>query len=271
MKFTVFGASGFIGSHLLEHLEGAGHECYAPARGDVSVFERKLGHVMYCIGLTADFRQRPFDTVRAHACFLAEVLERADFESLLYLSSTRVYAGAESGEEDARLVAGDLYNLSKLTGESLCFASGRGNVRVARLSNVFGGDFFSENFLPSVIRAAITEHHIVLHTPLDMAKDYVSVDDVAGILPRIAVGGKHRIYNVASGRNTSNRELVAKLSEITGCSVNGVSGKATEIFPSIVIRRLEQEFGYSPLNALDCLEWLVEKYRRHGVNQYRRR
>ena len=71
----VIGGAGFIGSHLLAHLEKSGYECFAPARDDASVFERELGHVIYCIGLTADFRQRPFDTVRAHVCFLAEVLE----------------------------------------------------------------------------------------------------------------------------------------------------------------------------------------------------
>ena len=33
----------------------------------------------------------PFDTIRAHVSVLSEVLEHAEFESLLYLSSTRVY------------------------------------------------------------------------------------------------------------------------------------------------------------------------------------
>jgi len=79
MKFTVLGAGGFIGSHLLAHLRQAGHDCFAPARGDATLFAEELGHVIYCIGLTADFRSRPFDTVRAHVCLLADVLEKAPF------------------------------------------------------------------------------------------------------------------------------------------------------------------------------------------------
>ncbi len=94
--FTVLGATGYIGSRLVAHLQAQGHTVWAPARGDAEVFTRPLGHVMYCVGLTADFRTRPFDTVDAHVGLLAEVLRRAQFESLLYLSSTRVYMGAAS-------------------------------------------------------------------------------------------------------------------------------------------------------------------------------
>lgn len=265
MKFTVLGASGFIGSHLRTHLVETGHECLAPVRGDASVFEQELGHVIYCIGLTADFRQRPFDTVHAHICFLAKVLETANFESLLYLSSTRVYAGAASGDEEAQLTAGDLYNLSKLTGESLCFASGRNHVRVARLSNVYGDDFSSENFLPSIIRTVVMEQRVMLGTALDSTKDYVSIDDVVSILPKIAVAGKQRTYNVASGRNTSNRELVTRLGEITRISVNEPIDAATTAFPLIAIGRLEHEFAYAPIDVLDCLEGLIKSYRRHEI------
>lgn len=271
MKFTILGASGFIGSHLLAYLEASGYACFAPARNDDAIFERELGHVIYCIGLTADFRRRPFDTVRAHVGFLAEVLEKADFDSLLYLSSTRVYAGAASGGEDAPLAAGDLYNLSKLTGEALCFASGRDHVRVARLSNVFGADFSSDNFLPSIIRAAVVDGRVVLNTALGAAKDYVSIEDVVKILPRIAAQGKHGIYNVAGGRNTSNRQLLAKLSEITGCGVDAPAGAEAAIFPGIAIGRLEQEFAYAPMAVLDCLEGLVEHYRKHGMESTKER
>jgi len=262
MKFTVLGASGFIGSHLAGYLRQAGHECLTPARGDSSVADMDLGHVIYCIGLTADFRRRPFDTVQAHVCFLAEVLEKYRFESLLYLSSTRVYAGAASGDEEAQLIAGDLYNLSKLTGEAMCFASGRGNVRVARLSNVFGADFSSDNFLPSLIRAAVADGRITLGTDLDSAKDYVSIDDVVSILPKIALAGNRRVYNVANGRNTSNSEVVEKIRELTGCVLEVTGDARPVLFPPIQVARLRQEFGFSPAMLLDCLDELIVEYRR---------
>lgn len=246
MRFTILGAGGFIGSHLLARLRHAGHECFAPARGDAAILSEELGHVIYCIGLTADFRGRPFDTVRAHACLLADVLEKARFDSLLYLSSTRVYAGAAQGNEETPLMAGDIYNLSKLTGEALCLASGREQVRVARLSNVYGGGDDSDNFLPSLIRAATADKLITLATSLDSAKDYVALEDVVGILPKIAVSGKQRIYNVASGRNTSNRELVEEIQGVTGCRVEVAANAPTIPFPAIEIALLREEFGFCP-------------------------
>lgn len=259
MKFTILGASGFIGAHLLAQLEASGYECFAPARDDGAVFGRELGHVIYCIGLTADFRQRPFDTVRAHICFLAEVLEKANFESLLYLSSTRVYVGAASGGEDAPLVAGDLYNLSKLAGESLCLASGRANVRVARLSNVFGGDFFSDNFLPSILRAAVRDGRVVLNTALGAAKDYVALEDVVKILPLIALQGKQGIYNVAGGTNVSNVALLEKLAQFTGCTYTVDKNAPAAFFPTIAIGKLQKEFDFKPLSLLGELEKLVQQ------------
>src|SRR5262249_21758891 len=65
-KYTVLGASGFIGGHLAAHFRKAGVRHLAPPKWTDDVLHRPLGHVLYCIGLTADWRSRPHDTVRAH-------------------------------------------------------------------------------------------------------------------------------------------------------------------------------------------------------------
>lgn len=267
MRYTVLGAGGFIGSHLLAHLEPLGRECFAPRRDDPAVFREDLGHVFFCIGLTADFRERPLDTVRAHVCVLADILERARFESLLYLSSTRLYAHSSRGTEDALLGAdtgnfSDYYNLTKMTGESLCFASGRANVRVARLSNVYGADLASSNFLASVVRDALERGEVKLGVSLDSEKDYVSVGDVVSLLPAIAERGKERIYNVAAGRNVSNRALFGALSGITGCRVSVDDGAPTVRYPAVDIGRAQREFGFEPAHILNELQRVVGQFRK---------
>lgn len=262
MRFTILGGSGFIGSHLTNYLRESGEDCFVPGRDDRSVFEQELGHVIYCVGLTSDFRHRPFDTVRAHVGFLADILEKSDFESLLFLSSTRVYWRAQNTDEDAPLVVDpgepdDLYNLSKITGESLCCASGRRNVRIARLSNVIGGGVWSDDFLGSLIEDAVVRGRIILRTSLDSAKDYVAISDVVRLLPQIASAGANRLYNVASGTNLTNRDLVEALSRICGCPVLVSANAPAMRFPQIQIRRIREEFGFNATDALQFVEKLV--------------
>lgn len=251
MKFTVLGASGFIGSHLVEHLGSGGHECLTPGRRDPAIFEKELGHVIYCVGLTADFRQRPYDTVEAHVCHLSGILQRAKFDSLLYLSSTRVYMHSNTAMETTSLLVNpsdpsDLYNLSKLMGESLCLAIPNPNVRIARLSNVYGRNADPQNFLFAVLREAVENGKVLLQTSLDSSKDYVDVNDVVNLLPKIAISGRHRIYNVASGTNLDNGELVRAVCQQTGCEVEVRQGARTITFPPIDIQRIRDEFDFSP-------------------------
>lgn len=265
MMYTVLGATGFIGRHLVQALRGAGHDVFAPPKGSQELFERPLGHAIYCIGLTADFRNRPFETMRAHVGVLADVLEKAEFDSLLYLSSTRVYGSQASGTEQSVLTAdvsnpSDLYNLSKLAGESLCRSCGRAGVRVARLSNVVGPDPDSENFVSALIRAALTGR-IALHSHPDSAKDYILVDDTVALLPAIAAHGREWIYNVASGVNLRHRDIVERLAALTGCAVTIDDGAPLTSFLPLDTGRIRTEFGYRPASVLDALPALLAAYR----------
>lgn len=268
-RFTVLGASGFIGSHLVRYLKQEGHDCFVPAR-DEDVSTRNLGNVIYCIGLSADFRTKPFETIEAHVCCLVDALQRYSFDSFVYLSSTRVYGAREdiAHEEDViqnrPLVFSDLYNISKIMGESACFAAGNKNVKVTRLSNVYGYDSQSENFIFSLIRDALKKGKIVLNTTRDSSKDHISVHDVVKMLPLIATRGKHKIYNVASGQNVSAGLIVDRLRDLTGCAVE-VAGNAERIcFPSMHIGRIKEEFGFQPSSILDDMENLIIDYRKYS-------
>lgn len=255
--FTVLGATGYIGSRLVAHLQAQGHSVWAPARGDAEVFTRPLGHVMYCVGLTADFRTRPFDTVDAHVGLLAEVLRRAQFDSLLYLSSTRVYMGGSSTQEDAPLTVcpaepSHLYNLSKLTGESLCHASGRPGVRVVRLSNVVGPDMepASGNFIASLLNSAHMGN-ILLQSNLESTKDYIHINDVVEGILLIALKGCFSVYNLASGKNITHREWMHWMARNFGCSFSVKLNAPVQYFPEIEVGRIEKEFGLRPQSALN--------------------
>lgn len=258
LKFTVLGASGTIGSRMVESLSLHHEDVFAPERNDSSIFNQPLGCVIYAVGVTADFRTRPFDTVEAHVCLLKRILQRADFQSLLYLSSTRLYGNCNSGSEENSFSVepqnlSDLYNLSKLMGESLCFSCGRQNVKIARISNVIGGkDKSSDNFLPSLIREA-QQGKITLRSALTSAKDYIHIDDVVSLLYLIATKGKSNLYNVASGKKITHAEWINRLISLTKCSVEVIPDSPCHQFASIDIQKISREFYFRPKSVFDIL------------------
>jgi nucleoside-diphosphate-sugar epimerase len=267
--FTIVGASGFIGSSLAASLRATGTEVSTPGRGKTDFLDRELGHVIYCAGVTSDFLSRPLDTVDAHVTALMPLLRNGRFRSLLYLSSTRLYLGAASSNEDAPIsirsdVPNDLYAISKLMGEAACLTSGRHGVRVVRLSNVYGPGMPRINFLADIASEAVECGSVVLRTTLDSAKDYVALEDVLEVLPRIATCGRHRIYNLASGRNVTNGEILDELIRLTGCCVSVASNAAHIVFPPIDVRRIGDEFGTAPTTLKSGLPRLIEDLRQRA-------
>lgn len=260
MKATILGGSGFIGSHLAAYLRANNHDCWLPERGTVEIFQRNLGTVFYCIGLTADFRSRPFATIDAHVGVLREVLEHARFDQLIYLSSTRVYAGCSSADENQTLRAlptrgDDLYNLSKMTGESLALASGR-PCRVARLSNVLGPGMGATNFVGSVVDEARRTGAVCINTAPDSSKDYIWIDDVCTALTAVASRGQEPVYNIAGGCAISNQAL-ADLLASRGIRVSFSGSAPTTHFPAISVQRLARDTGFTPAAVMPQLTvWL---------------
>lgn len=266
---TVLGATGFIGRGLASHLRTQGLNVDAPPRTASSELlahlrARELGDAFYCIGLTADFRSRPFDTIDAHVGLLRHILDECSFRSLTYLSSTRVYINSQNTGETATLGVkplepDDLYGISKLMGESLCLSSGR-NCRVARLSNVFGPGDESQNFLSSILREAATAKRVVFRSSPRSSKDYVDLDDVVVWLAKLAAGGKHPIYNLASGRNTPNADI-AKSLETCGIATAFEADAPTVAFPEIDTARVCNEFGPPRAALIDRLPQLLAQYK----------
>ena len=250
-RLTVLGAGGFVGRALLAHARGLGIECLAPMRGDTGLFCQPLGHVIYSIGLTADFRTRPLDTVEAHVCVLRKLLAEADFESLTYLSSTRVYAGGSDTHEGASLRvnpndASDLYNLSKLTGEALCLHSGRPGMKVARLSSVVGPRRDADTFIDQLLQEAALTGRALMRSAPEGCKDYIALHDVVSLLTRIATSPAGGIFNVASGEQVAGSTVARLLREVRGITVDVLPGAPLWDFAPIDICRVRQEFGFRP-------------------------
>ncbi len=269
-KFTVLGATGFIGGHLVRHLEAEGHQVAAPARGD-SLRRRHLGHTIYCIGMTSDFPRDAIATVDAHICRLAAVLAEAEMDSLVYLSSTRLYDwGGPIADEGDDLPLNPatprhLYDLTKAAAEALCHAHDRPPARVARLGSVYADDLGSDNFVHEVIRGALDAAEATFDTAPDCERDYIHVDDVCRMLAAIATRGRRRIYNVASGRNVANRDMFAMVERETGCRIRARRAPAGAPSPRVRIDAAVEDFGFAPLQLCEALPRMIRALARPRV------
>ena len=268
---TLIGGEGFIGRRLQARLRREGWICQVPPRDAPWLYERSLGHGFDCAGLTADYAARPFDTVEAHASLLARLLRDADFEALVYLSSTRLYdgrpafAGAEVDENTPLALdpaqPRHLYDLSKALGESLCRQASGGRARIARLSCVYSGeDDDADGFLGTLlarVRAPDRAPLLEIDSSAEAGRDYVHVDDVTEALLAIATRGTRPLYNVAGGVNVFNRELFARLGELAGCELRALRDGLVPSPAPVSIERLRSELGWRPRALLEQLPALL--------------
>lgn len=271
MKATIIGGQGFIGRALKKHLENQGREVWVPVKDDPQLFERDLGKVFYCAGLTADYLQRPFDTVNAHVNLLSQVLYRATWSHLVYLSSTRVYDSL-SGVADVVDETADLsvnpnnprhfYDLSKLMGESLCLQTARASV--ARLSCVYCNERDEDGFLPGLLKRALenTSKELLVDSSPHYSRDYVYLLDVIHALIAISDEGKSTIYNVASGQNVSNKDIFSVVENTCDLAVIATQHHKPPASPQINIEKIQSSLGWCAQKVLPTIENILKEKRR---------
>lgn len=260
---TILGSRGLVGGHLAQALQQAGSVTWCPDFSEhEELFKRPLGVIYYCAGLTADFAQRPYDTIEAHVTLLSKILRNAEFERLVYLSSTRLYdsLGAINATEDVTLNFSvtdprHLYDLSKALGENLCLRYSGGRAKVARLSCVLGKSL-DDGFLPRLLKQCMGNKQIEVNSSPHILRDYIGLDDVVSLLIQVGQKGTHDIYNVASGLNVKNSEVFSMIEHITGCKLQPNSTERCAA-PLINIQSVKEEFGFKPVGVKQLLEDLA--------------
>jgi nucleoside-diphosphate-sugar epimerase len=129
---------------------------------------------------------------------------------------------------------------------------------VVRPSNVYGRGQ-TDSFLASVLSEAENHGSLTLRSSPESARDYVSVDDVSPLLLEIALRGRERVYNLASGTLITNAELAAFLTSATGCPVSFTPDASTATTPRIDNERIRTEFGFRPALLMNDLPSLIGK------------
>lgn len=292
MNFLITGAAGFLGSALSNQLSREGQQVrglddlstgdpksLSPdvhfTRGDVNDRPKlwTLLQEVDCVYHLAArvsvpesvLYPREYNAVNVGGTVsLMEAMRDVGVRRVVFISSGAVYGDQveQPLKVDMALNPRSPYAVSKLAAEYYVKTIGDlwGIETVSlRVFNAFGpGQRLPPSHppvIPNYLRQAVRNGTIVIHGRGEQTRDYVYVDDViraliaAATVPDI----NHMVINIGSGVETSIRELVRLVLEITGSNVEIIENPhidpgVSRMCADITVAR--QELGYQPKVSL---------------------
>ncbi|MBN2501273.1 MAG: NAD-dependent epimerase/dehydratase family protein [Anaerolineales bacterium] len=293
MNFLITGAAGFLGSTLANHLIRAGHQVRALddlskgdpqalspevhfTRGDVSDRPKlwTLLQEVDCVYHLAArvsvpesvLYPREYNTANVGGTVsLMEAMRDVGVRRVILASSGAVYGdqGEQPLKEAATPDPHSPYAVSKIAAEYYVRTIGKlwGMETVClRIFNAYGpGQHLPPSHPPVVphfLRQALRGGTLVVHGNGDQTRDYVYVDDVVSAMAAAAIASNVNglVINVGSGTETSIRELVKKVGEVTGREVDSLNNSNTSGGVSRMKADLTlagQKLNYKPSIKLD--------------------
>lgn len=227
----VTGARGFAGPHVVRALRDAGFEVLEHARGDGDLSETwprkwpKASHVVHLAGRTfvPDAWSDPAPFHRDNVLATSHVLEycRETGASLVHVSSY-VYGVPERLPIDERhpLRPFNPYAASKIAAERAVedyrtrFGVG---ATVVRPFNLYGPGQDARFLIPTIVRQALDPALDAITVADDRPRrDYLHVRDLAALIVAALQAPTGGLYNAGSGESHSVRDVVDRVTEITG-------------------------------------------------------
>ena len=284
--FVIGGASGLIGSYLLELVSNAGGSVVAISRsggvctevpgvkyikGDVSEnASDKIENADYIIHAASPANPKVFDedpvgviNANVRGTERALALSKKTGAKLLFASSSEVYGeniyNRPLKEEDAGTVDSTLpracYTESKRLAENLCVNYDRQfgtHSVIARIAFCYGGNFLASDnrVIPQFIRMALNDKKIIMKSSGAMRRSYIYVADVAVAIIKLLTSSFTGVINICGDEVVSIRQLAQTICESTGA--------ALEVDPLFATNSQ----GASPFSGgvLDCRKLLTFGY-----------
>jgi UDP-glucose 4-epimerase len=293
MNFLITGAAGFLGSSLANYLVREAHqvrglddlsagspEALAPdvlfTRGDVND-RPKLWTLLQEIDCVFHLAARvsvpesvlyPREYNAANVggtVSLMEAMRDVGVRRVVFISSGTVYGdqGQQPLKETAAPNPRSPYAVSKLAAEYYVRTIGDLwgiETVILRVFNAYGpGQHMPPSHAPVVphyLRQAMRGGTLVMHGDGAQTRDYVYVDDVvsAMISAATAPGINHQIINIGSGMETSIRDLVRLIMEVTGMTLEAISNPKNDPGVSRMqadINLAHDKLGYQPRFSLE--------------------
>jgi dTDP-glucose 4,6-dehydratase len=273
MRILLSGGAGFIGSHFVKRLRGAGEDVvvldkltYSGNRanlpddvefheGDIAVPQDVARAARGCAAIVNFAAETHVD----RSILAAEDFGRTEFRGtqvllehireagirLVQVSTDEVYGDLEAGgssKETDRLHPSSPYSAAKAAGDLLIPAYARTfgvNASITRGSNTYGPNQYPEKFVPLFVTNALDGLELPLYGDGKQVRDWLFVEDhCAGIELVLHEGAPGEVYNVGGGDEVENITVAHRIIELTGAD-------------RALLRRVDDRPGHDRRYSLD--------------------
>ena len=306
-KILVTGGAGFVGSNLVKalaetykadvtvmddlftgnrgFLKGIKHEFIHGSVSDYNIVEElvKKADIVFHLAarniIVSNSNPREDLEVNVIGTFnILEACKQHGIERLIYTSTASVYGSPKTLpiSEDSSKEFLSFYSASKFSGEVYCqtfYEVFNVPVAIVRYSNVFGYNQLPLNpycgVIGKFIESSIAGLPIKIHGDGEQTRDYTFIADAveatisAAIVPR-AIG---QIYNIATGAETSVKNLAIIINSLTGSQspLEYIDKRDIDNIRKryLNIDKIRHELKFSPLTGLETglsktIEWYKE-------------
>lgn len=291
-KAIVTGGAGFIGSHISKYLVSKGVDVIiidnfsTGNKSNLSSILSKITLVKtnvldnsideYFEGVDVIFNcaavvgvklatSKPLEVLDQNIGGLRKILNlcRKNNALHIFISSSEVYGNSLDMPvaENSPLIPISPYGVSKIVGETYCFAFKRKygvNSIIVRLFNVYGPDQDIKGLswvLPSFIIKLLQKKDIIIHGSGNQTRDFSFIDDtIKGIFLAATKGSFGEAYNIGTGVETSIKDLaylVTKIMKKSNSKLHFTRDRTFQISRRCAnISKAKNELGYTPLTSL---------------------
>ena len=253
MKIAVTGGSGFIASHVVDHLIADGNEVVVidhrvrPHRDDVSFEDIDILNLSALIQATRDCdyifhlaavsnvnyaHKYPVYTVDLNINGTTNVLEAArlnNIRRIFFASTVWIYTGTRGNgslteEEPFHLPdAGHIYTTSKIASEMIIHNYWQlygQPFTILRYGIPYGPRMREELVIPIFIRKALQGEPIIIQGDGNQYRNYVYIDDLARAhLLAMSDRAQNQVYNLEGAQKISIRDIARTIDKVLGGGV----------------------------------------------------